>query len=113
MTYNLESHIKWRRLRMEEPRGKPQRQVVLPKPPLRPDRKRHGEGLTQETNAALEQTDRERAAIGVDPSRLLVLEMGFAEGAPLELIEKLGLVIIDEETVSTALDQPFYAVRIA
>src|SRR5205807_744086 len=93
-------------------RGKREHPRRPPGPPLRSQPGRHEERLITQTANAVEESQRQRQSLGVDPSRLLLLEMRLLQNAEREHLEKLGLQIVDEIEVRDALAQPHYALTL-
>src|SRR5581483_12486022 len=105
MPDELYPHIPWRRLRLEERRGKPKRPAVPPRVPLRPDQPAHGDAVIQRMDEAIGTAGARRRGSGIDPTRLLVLELDFLHSARRELLEKLGLQTIEEGEIQVPIDR--------
>jgi hypothetical protein len=105
-------HIRWRRLNLEEPRGRRERPPRPPGPPLRPHAAQHGARLEGDTTTAVVDAQRQRQALGIDPAKLLLLEMRLLQNAERDHLERLGLQIIDEAEVRQPVDPPYYAITI-
>jgi subtilisin family serine protease len=110
MPDELYPHIPWKRLRLEEKRGKPKRPAVPPRIPLRPDQSAHGGAVAQRVDEAIQAASVRRQTSGIDPTRLLVLELDFLHTARRELLERLGVQIIEEAEIQVPVNPPFYEV---
>ena len=106
-------HIRWRRLNFAEARGRRETPQRPPGPPLRPQQAQHGATLQTQTDLAFEEVQRRRRLIGIDPSRLLLLEMCLLQNAEREHLERLGLQVVDEAEARVPIEQPYYALTLA
>jgi phage baseplate assembly protein W len=68
--------------------------------------------LQAETDAAVTNAQRQRQTLGIDPARLLLLEMRLLQNAERDHLEKLGLQVIDEAEVRQPVEPPFYALSV-
>ncbi len=105
-------HIRWRRINFAEPRGRRENPGRPPGPPLRSRPAQHGAHLQAETDTAVDQAQQQRQALGIDPARLLLLEMRLLQNTERAHLERLGLQIIDEVEVRQPIDPPFYGLKI-
>ncbi len=112
MTDTLYPHIPWRRaLRLQEKRGKIGRPVA-PRIPLRMDQGSHGNLVAARAEDASRAAMTGRQASGMDPSRLLVLEVDFLHSERRELLEKLGIQTIQEVEDRLPVASPYYTVSL-
>jgi hypothetical protein len=111
MTDTLYPHIPWRRIRLQEKRGKIGRPVA-PRIPLRMDQGSHGNLVAARAEDAIRAAMTGRQASGMDPSRLLVLEVDFLHSERRELLEKLGIQTIQEVEDRLPVASPYYAVSL-
>ncbi len=112
MSNGHQPHIRWRRLNLVELRGRRENPPRPPGPPLRQQPAQHGAQLQAETDTAVIEAQRQRQALGIDPSRLLLLEMRLLQSAERDHLERLGLQIIDEAEVRQPVDPAFYTLSI-
>jgi hypothetical protein len=105
-------HIRWRRLNFVEPRGRRENPPRPPSPPLRLQPAQHGAQLQVETDTVVSEAQQQRQALGIDPSRLLLLEMRLLQNAERDHLERLGLQIVDESEVHQQLNPPFYTLSV-
>ena len=96
MADNLE-HIIWNRLPDISPPRR--RGRYFPSVPLRQDRSDHSTQLKQAIDGSLQGVRRRRQQSGIDPSRLIVLELSFLQENQRELLEKLQVFIVDEREI--------------
>ena len=103
----LQDHIRWRRLDPITPRKV--RKGFGGSPPLRLAVK-HGADLAGRTAESIEQLRQKRRALGVDPSKLMVLKLGFLDSSERDLLEQtLNLHIVSEREIKLPLAESYYA----
>ena len=104
-------HLRWTRLDVAPPRKT--RDYFPPRPPYRSNAKVHGEKLEDETSQTIEVNQSRRRQYGIDPSKLLVLQLSVVETEIREDLEsRLGLHILEEKVIFDTLDNPYYSVLI-
>lgn len=102
-------HIRWQRL--------PDTPVIRSRspgnlrPPLRLDVAEHGNVLDRQVQEAIQDNEEQRRFSGVDPATLLVLELAFLEISGRDLLERLGIDIVDEQQQKEPVS-PYYALSI-
>ena len=62
----------------------------------RPNRRDHAERMKEQTAAAAAELARLRASFGVAPDRLLVLRVETLDGGQREILERFGVVVVEE-----------------
>ena len=107
MPDNLD-HIVWSRLpdiNVSRRKGR-----YFPSVPYRQDRAARGIQLQQAITGSLQGARTKRELSGIDPSKLLVLQVSFLQENQRNLLEKLGLHVVDEREESHPLENVEYAV---
>ena len=105
-------HLRWQKLQLPAAaRKKPQ--GFATSPPLR-DRATHSAALRANIDSAIETTQAEREALGLNPSQMLVLEFTALLDADVRkyLEDRLGLYILSETAVERELPQEIFSVEI-
>lgn len=102
-------HIAWRRLPSTAPR---KTRPYFPSRAFRANVPAHGTRLSQNIAEEIRASGEDHEAVGVDPSRLMVLRFRFLEKAEREHLDKLGLQILSEREEQVPLAQPRYAVPV-
>jgi hypothetical protein len=62
----------------------------------RQDRAAHGRELRESTQQAIERVKKTRGDLGIDPSKLLVLRLTAFDQAQVEVLERLGISVVEE-----------------
>lgn len=105
-------HVRWSRLPTVSPprrTGRP----PFPQPPLRSDPREHGRQLETANERSVSPIRQRREEQGVDPSRLLVLQLTVLESEVREYLEtRLGLQVVGEELVYQEVQRPYVPVVI-
>ncbi|MCW2278775.1 S8 family serine peptidase [Heliophilum fasciatum] len=104
-------HIRWQRLPEVAPRRT--RSVMPPGPPLQEDFARHGRRILYKVQNTIQEEIGKREDLGIDPSRLLVLQLSFLHVNERQLLERLGLTIVEEIEKKIALEVPYYTLTVA
>ena len=102
-------HLRWTRLEIEsvlKPGNPP------PSPRPRSNRAEHAQKLGSESASAFDAARQNRQRQGIAPDRLLVLRMRFLDATRRELLDKLGLHILDEREERQPLASPIFEVQV-
>lgn len=104
-------HILWKRLPFHDPRRT--KQGFGNGPPLRPSVSDHASELNSALLEAIQETADARQTSGIDPNRLLVLSFDFANINEREMVERLGLQVVQEREIKRHIEKPKYAISLA
>ena len=105
-------HLRWQKLQLPAAaRRRPQ--GFATSPPLR-DRATHSASLRADIESAIETTQAEREALGLNPSQMLVLEFTALLDSDVRkyLEDRLGLHILSETAVERELPQELFSVEV-
>ena len=102
-------HLRWTRLQIE-PVLKPRKPPPSPRP--RSNRAEHAQKLDTESSSVFDRAGKNRQRQGIAPDRLLVLRMRFLDATQRDLLDKLGLRILDEREERTPLESPVFEVQV-
>jgi hypothetical protein len=105
-------HLRWQKLQLPAAaRRKPQ--GFATSPPLR-DRATHSAALHADIESAIERTQAEREALGLNPSQMLVLEFTALLDSDVRkyLEDRLGLYILSETAVERELPQELFGIEV-
>jgi Subtilase family len=105
------SHIIWQRLPdinlPRQTRKPPFRQF-----PYRQNQSQHGVTLKRSFEGKLQGVKQKRESVGLDPSSLMILELTFLSESQRNLLERLGVSIVDERETDTPLQNIEYSVTV-
>lgn len=105
-------HLRWQKLQLPAATRK-RPQGFASSPPLR-DRATHSASLRADIDSAVETTQAERVALGLNPSQMLVLEFTTLLDTDVRkyLEDRLGLHILSETAVERELPQEIFSVEV-